>query len=204
MSRRIPPVILYGTLLEGGLGLLAWGLGWLLDQPALANLHWRPGDLALALAATLPMLLIFVLFLRLPFGPFVRIQRFVDEFLRPLFVPCTLVELAVLSLAAGIGEEMLFRGVLQGVFSHWWGPWPGVLAASVVFGLLHLITPTYAVMATLLGVYLGGCFLASDNLLVVIVAHALYDFVALVYLVRSAPPAGGHESCYPPTPSAER
>ena len=58
------------------------------------------------------------------------------------------------------------------------------LLASAVFGLFHLVTPTYALLATIVGVYLGVCFAVTDNLLTVIVAHALYDFVALVYLTR--------------------
>jgi membrane protease YdiL (CAAX protease family) len=60
---------------------------------------------------------------------------------------------------------------------------PGLLLASLLFGLLHPLTVMYFVLASLVGVYLGCWQLATDNLLVVIVAHALYDFVALVYLV---------------------
>ena len=36
----------------------------------------------------------------------------------------------------------------------------------------------------LLGFYLGWIYLTSDNLLGPILAHALYDFVVLVYVVR--------------------
>ena len=62
----------------------------------------------------------------------------------------------------------------------------GLLAASVLFGLAHPITPAYAVLAAMIGVYLGWLWLAFDkNLLVPITAHALYDFLALIYLVRT-------------------
>ena len=90
----------------------------------------------------------------------------------------------VLSLAAGVGEEMLFRGVVQAVLDRWWGPWAALPVASLFFGLLHALTPTYAVLATLAGLYLGGVWLLTGNLLVVIVAHAFYDLIALVYLLR--------------------
>jgi membrane protease YdiL (CAAX protease family) len=56
--------------------------------------------------------------------------------------------------------------------------------ASALFGLGHFITPMYALLAGLLGLYLGGLAMIYDNLLLVMVVHALYDFVALVYLVR--------------------
>jgi membrane protease YdiL (CAAX protease family) len=39
-----------------------------------------------------------------------------------------------------------------------------------------------------MGVYLGGLLLLTDNLLAPIATHAVYDFVALIYLTRSRPP----------------
>ena len=64
------------------------------------------------------------------------------------------------------------------------GPWIGLLAAAFLFGLLHLLTPVYGLMAALIGLYLGWLWMASGNLLVPITVHAAYDFIALVYLVR--------------------
>src|SRR5207302_1348917 len=109
------------------------------------------------------------------------------------FASCTLLELLLLSLVAGIGEEMLFRGILQETVSRHFGVWPGVILASTLFGLLHPISPAYVVLAGLMGVYLGGLWFASGNLLTVILAHALYDFIALVYVVRG--PLSRHSSC---------
>ncbi len=45
----------------------------------------------------------------------------------------------LISLLAGFGEELLFRGVLQGWLTELAGPWTGVLAAAVVFGLLNFL-----------------------------------------------------------------
>jgi membrane protease YdiL (CAAX protease family) len=73
---------------------------------------------------------------------------------------------------------------LQAAFSGLWGPWVGVPVAAAVFGLLHMITPTYALLAAGMGIYLGCAWLATDNLLAVVVAHAVYDFIALIYLLR--------------------
>ncbi len=39
-------------------------------------------------------------------------------------------------------------------------------------------------LAGLLGLYLGGLLMAYDILLVVIVVHTLYEFLALMYLLR--------------------
>src|SRR5262249_39397182 len=139
---------------------------------------------ALGIAISLPMLLGFFLCVRWPVGPLARIKEFADEVIQPLFAPCSLFELAFISLLAGVGEEALFRGVLQDLAAGWVGLWPGIVSVSILFGLLHLITPTYALLAALIAVYLACWQVVADNLLVVIVAHAFYDFVALVYLVR--------------------
>jgi len=43
----------------------------------------------------------------------------------------------------------------------------------------------YALLAGVVGLYLGGLYLLTGNLLVPIVVHALYDVVALGYLRRA-------------------
>ena len=52
------------------------------------------------------------------------------------------------------------------------------------FGLGHHMTSAYAILAGLLGLYLGLLLMVFDNLLVVMLVHGLYDFAALVYLVQ--------------------
>jgi membrane protease YdiL (CAAX protease family) len=183
-SLRRGPLVLLSVLFEGSLGLLAWILGWLLHQPCWESLRWELGAAGWGAAASLPMLALFLLCLWRPVGPLARIKQFSREVIRPMFARCTLTDLAVISLAAGFGEELLFRGVLQPVFSRWLGPWLGLAAASLLFGLLHPITPTYMVLAALMGAYLGYVWVVSGNLLVVIVAHGLYDFLILMFLVR--------------------
>ena len=62
--------------------------------------------------------------------------------------------------------------------------WVGLIAGGVLFGLAHCITPTYALLAGLIGLYLGWLWIATGNLLVPITTHAVYVFLALVYLIR--------------------
>lgn len=173
---------------EGGMGLLAIMLGWLCDQPAWADLHASAGDALVGCLVSLPMLAGFVACLVLPFGPFQRLRLVGEEMIRPLFARATVLDLAWIALLAGVSEELFFRGFLQALLCRWLGVWLGVAAASVVFGLLHFITPTYAILAVLVGAYLGIVWLLTGNLLVVMVAHGLYDLVALVYLLRLANP----------------
>jgi membrane protease YdiL (CAAX protease family) len=83
---------------------------------------------------------------------------------------------------------MLFRGVIQNALSSLFppdvGPLIGLVGASLLFGVLHWLTLTYAILATLIGLYLGGAWMATGNLLVPALVHAAYDFWALVYLVK--------------------
>ncbi len=177
-------VVRVGILLEMALVGLAWGLGWLLGISPWGTLQWSWRGLGLGLLATLPMIPVFFLCERWSIGPLRRIRQFIDEVVRPLLGGASTFELALLALAAGIGEELLFRGVLQGVFEDRFGTATGLALASLLFGLAHAITPGYVVLAAGIGAYLGLTWIASGNLLVPIVAHALYDFLALLYLLR--------------------
>jgi hypothetical protein len=109
----------------------------------------------------------------------------------PLLAGSSLFEIAGLSALAGLGEEMLFRGVVQpaiaGLFDPPWAPWLGLAGASVLFGLAHAVTRAYVILAALVGAYLGGLWLLTENLLVPVVAHALYDFGAILWLLGGRP-----------------
>jgi membrane protease YdiL (CAAX protease family) len=191
-QRRLA-VLLAGVGFEGGLGVLAWLLGWLFGQDPLGRGRWDAAAAGWGVLACLPMLAAFLLAHRSNHAPFVRIRRFLDDVLIPLLRGCSLAELALLAALAGLGEEMLFRGFLQDGVNLWWPtgtPWPGLLVASVAFGLLHPLSKTYVLFAALLGLYLGLVYeWSGGNLLVVAVAHGAYDFVLLAYLVRRATPA---------------
>lgn len=89
-----------------------------------------------------------------------------------------------LSLLAGVGEELLFRGAVQGWLSLHLGPGPALLLASLLFGLVHFVSLAYCVVATGLGVVLGTAYLWSGSLGLVMAWHALYDLLALYCLLR--------------------
>mmetsp|Transcript_17877 Transcript_17877/g.26445 ORF Transcript_17877/g.26445 Transcript_17877/m.26445 type:complete len:289 (+) Transcript_17877:86-952(+) len=98
------------------------------------------------------------------------------------FKPVTalMVSLA-LGLAAGFGEEMIFRGILQYELESRTSQAFSLGSSALIFGLLHAVTPAYAFLATLAGVYFGWIYQAAGNLAVPIATHALYDVGALFY-----------------------
>lgn len=181
-------IVTLAILVEGGLGILAAAIGWLIGEPPLWMIRANLADLLLGALAAVPLVGGGYLLMRRP-PPFLQpLRELVDTLVAPMFRGCTVLELAAVSALAGLGEEMLFRGVIQHSLAAGIGGtgglWIGLLVASALFGAAHAISPWYAVLAGLTGVYLGGLWLASDNLLVPVVAHGLYDFVALVYLVK--------------------
>jgi len=178
-------------LFEGGLVILALGLGWLFQvQPfGSVRLTWR--HICAGLLATAPPLLALTLLLRSNAPRITRLVREVEQMIGPLFEGATVGALALISILAGVGEESLFRGVLQPALGSVTGPWVALVVVSAVFGLVHSVTATYAVLAGVIGLYLGWLFLWTGNLLVPIVVHALYDFVALAVLVRRLRAGGG-------------
>lgn len=179
---------LTAAIFEASLVPVAIVAGWLLGTPPLQTFHVTATATLLGIAATVPLLGVFWLCLKCPLRPFQEIAEIVEKTLIPLFRECRTMEVAVIAAMAGIGEEMLFRGVLQAaVAKEIGGPagvWLGLVIASALFGLLHSITPLYAVLAGVISFYLGGIWLASGNLLLPIIAHGLYDFLVLWYLRR--------------------
>jgi membrane protease YdiL (CAAX protease family) len=181
-------VVVAAVLFEAGLAPLALLIGWLLGRSPLEGFTWSIRDAVLGLLAALPMYGLFRLLMRWPIGPLEHLKRFFAETLTPLLGSRPDSDLALISMAAGVGEEMLFRGVLQGVLARWLGTWEGLAVASLLFGLLHPISTTYVVVAGLLGAYLGAVWILSGNLLVVVIAHAVYDYLALRALFRDREP----------------
>jgi uncharacterized protein len=159
-----------------------------LNLPLFADLHWNLIDLLLGIAATGPMLLAFLCLLHSRAAPLRRIRLFLENVLQPAMGTWTTPQIAMLSMLAGVCEEVLFRAVLQGGLSEIHGVGSALILASLIFGICHWITPMYALLAGLVGLYLGGIWVLTGNLLVPIVAHALYDFVALQWVLRRPKP----------------
>ena len=92
--------------------------------------------------------------------------------------------LLILSVLAGFGEELLFRGVIQGWLTERFGAVFALAVAAILFGLVHFLSFVYFVVATALGVVLGLAYIWSESLLMTMVWHGAYDVVALYCLRR--------------------
>ncbi len=179
-------------LFEGGLGVFAWIVGRLCGYSPVTTIQFTWASLVWGILGTLPLIFALLLLERCPATALVEIRRVVRKVLAPLFRGFSLWQLFVVALLAGVGEEILFRGFVQGglaiLLAFLSAPSAQLIAllvASILFGVMHPITRTYAILCMLAGLYLGGLWIWSGNLLVPIAVHTLYDFFALSYLLRS-------------------
>ncbi|MCH9655740.1 MAG: CPBP family intramembrane metalloprotease [Planctomycetes bacterium] len=177
--------ILGGSLFSIAFIFIAFGVGWLLGVSPLQHLNWNWTDLFIGIGAAMPMFLFFLISVRVPIQSFQKIKQFLLAELGPRIEHGSILELFILSIFIGLGEEMLFRGVLQS-----WASQYGILAAIIftnfLFGIVHSVTRLYVVIATLMGVYLSLLliFFSPQNLLIPITTHTIYDFLCFVYILR--------------------
>jgi len=109
-------------------------------------------------------------------------QRSILSLLGGKFKPLLALVISIaLGLAAGFGEEILFRGVMQYELSERFGDVFALGTTAVIFGLLHAVTPVYALLAALASLYFGWLYQTAENLAVPITTHALYDVGALFW-----------------------
>ncbi|WP_417386643.1 CPBP family intramembrane glutamic endopeptidase [Gimesia sp.] len=177
--------ILGGSLISIGIIVIAFGVGWGLDVSPLANLNWNWTDLLIGALAALPLYLFFFWTAKLPIKGFQQIQQFLIEELGPRVEHGKIWELFILCIFIGLGEEMLFRGVLQS-----WATQYGVIVAivftNILFGVLHSITRLYVIVATLMGVYMSLLLIlfTPQNLLIPVTTHTVYDFMCFLYIMH--------------------
>jgi uncharacterized protein len=187
--RHPPPssLVTVAVAFELALALLGWLVAWVAGVPLVA-LVWPVRNLAAAVAygvlATIPLMPLLAAMLLCYWRPIAWLRRLVTRFVRQLFGRARLWQLALVSLAAGIGEEVLFRGALQSIAVDFTTPMLGIAIASVLFGAVHAASWSYFWLATLVGAYLGLLAEWRGEILSAAIAHALYDFVALTCIAR--------------------
>lgn len=169
-------------MLEGGLIVLAFVLGLVLGPHPFHGVRWTFEALGIGLLACIPLVLGLVVVCRGEPPPN-TIGRDLKRIASTFFAECRLLDLAVISVLAGVGEEALFRGVLQPALAGVSTPWVALGLTNIVFGIVHPVSLPYIIAATSIGIYLGILQIAFGNLLVPIVVHAAYDFAGLTYLL---------------------
>jgi hypothetical protein len=99
-------------------------------------------------------------------------------------------------LLVGPIEELLFRGVAQGVLRKGFGVRAGIVLASGLFGLVHWVAVSggpleklaYVTIAAVLGIVLGVLYERTETLVAPALAHGVYN--STLFLIQYAGATG--------------
>lgn len=92
---------------------------------------------------------------------------------------------AGVSLAAGVGEEIAYRGYVIPLLASVLGGWGAAAASSLVFGVLHAYQgPLGMARTAAMGAVLAGGFLGSGSLLPPMAAHAVFNIIVGIVLAE--------------------
>lgn len=165
---------LYATqtlLLLFALVVSGWRNGWLHLFHQFPPSDWRYLLLALVVAAGIALISIGMEH----FLP----ARWQDdgELSRKLFTGLSVPAAFLLCVYVGLGEELLFRGVIQPIVGN---GWTSLIFASIHFRYIHKPILLLTVFATSL--VLGWLYQYSQGLIVPVMTHALIDFFLALYI----------------------
>ena len=176
----------FAAAVQGGLVALAMLLGWAAGFGPFEHLHWDWRSAAWGVAGAVPLFAAFYVLDWLPIESMRRIHNFLVETIGPALAACRWYDLVLLALFVGFAEELLFRGVVQPWLEPMLGWLGAIVLSNAIFGVLHAATRTYAVLAALLGVYMGLLldFGGTRNVLTPMLAHAVYDLCGFFVIAR--------------------
>lgn len=170
-------IITLAFLTEGSVIVVALILKALFDVKLSLLTHNIFRDICIGTIGAIPPLICAIVALSRKTDTFLifrSLRRTVIHLVNVLFAHARIPDILFISLLAGCAEEILFRGVIQ--------PELGIIFASILFGLIHFITPAYMLMATLMGFYIGFFFEQFSSILIPIQIHFLYDLGLLMYI----------------------
>ena len=172
---------------EGSLIIVAAGLGWIADINPFEHLFLSEHGILFGILGTLPLLIMFVALEQIDLKSVRKIRSLLIETLGQGLNACSWTDLFLLAAMAGFSEELLFRGVIQPWLENSWGFTFGIIGCNIIFGLVHAVTPLYALLAAIVGIYLSFAmdYSGTRDLLTPILIHGLYDFFAFMMIMRT-------------------
>lgn len=143
------------------------------------------GGMVLLLVSVPLVLLVYSLNRELPIPDTFRLmEEQTNETLKALLQMDNGLELAanvaLIALLPAVGEELIFRGVVQRQFMRWTtNPWTAIVLAAAVFSFIHFQFEGFF-PRMLLGVLLGWLYWRTQNIWVPVAAHFANNAVQVV------------------------
>jgi len=174
-------VLVVALLTQTGLIVFAWWAADILGLPPRWGSPWPDAVIGCGVALALGVVN-HLLLTRAPSNWVTDGVRGVyRETIVPLFRGLSPWGAIAIGAAAGIGEEWVFRGILQ--------PLAGLTLTSLIFGLAHVGSVrmlAFGVWAAGMGLIMGTLAIVTGGLTAPMVAHGVYDVLALEYIRRGA------------------
>lgn len=90
-----------------------------------------------------------------------------------------IINACLIAVIPAIGEELLFRGIIQNLTIQWTQKtWLGIIIAAFFFSALHMQFTGF-LPRFLIGVVLGWLYVGSQNILIPMIYHFLHNFTSL-------------------------
>lgn len=107
-------------------------------------------------------------------------EKITESFMKVGSIQGLMLNILIIAIIPAIGEEFLFRGVLQRIFSNWTrNPHLGIIIAGFIFSAIHVefygFFPRW-----ILGMMFGYFLLWSGSIWVPIIAHFINNALAVV------------------------
>jgi membrane protease YdiL (CAAX protease family) len=168
----------------GGAAVALGGAAFFLDRAAAVRLL-RPSARLVIVGAAAGWAMAGATYLLFPL--FARLLPFVRTDMRSLYAsfrepPGVVAALALLPVI--LGEELVWRGVVQTALVRRVGPWRGVPLAAVAYACAHapLGSPVIVLVALVCGTAWGALRAATSSLVPSFLAHVVWDVLVLLWL----------------------
>ena len=116
-----------------------------------------------------------------------QLNQFKKELIVPICAALDPLSAIIVSVLAGLGEELFFRGLIQYELDRNFGLFFSLIVTNVTFSIVHFgpsVARFYQVFLLyfLTGIFLSYFVLMFGSLIPVIIVHSLYNFLAITYV----------------------
>ncbi len=168
----------------GGAAVALGGAVWVFDRAAAREIL-QPSPRLVLLGAAAGGLMAAVTYLLYPV--LARIAPFIATDTARLYSAFRAPSLVVASIALApviLGEELVWRGVVQAALVRRLGAWGGITLAAVAYALAHgpLGSPVLVAVALVCGIAWGALRVATSSLVPTLAAHLVWDVFVLLWM----------------------
>jgi membrane protease YdiL (CAAX protease family) len=103
-----------------------------------------------------------------------------EKFLNVHTIQGLLFNVFLIAIIPAIGEELYFRGALQGIVQSWKGVKVSIWITAILFSTIHMQFYGF-VPRMLMGAFFGYLLFWSNNMWLPITAHFINNFIAIIF-----------------------